>query len=313
MSHTPTFSIIMPAYNSATTIANSIKSVLRQSLLEWELIIIDDGSTDDTEKVVTSSFGSDPRIHLIQQANAGPSAARNNGLARARGKFIAFLDADDLWHPDRLRGIQMAFDDSPQTGVFFSRTQFIDQDGTRLRTVTRHFPNLSLETLLSENPLCSTSNIVSRREVFDEIGRFVKGLDFAEDQDWLVRTAADGRWKIQGIDKVWFYYRSSPNSQSSDLDAMHAGWVNLRDRAGEISPEQVSLIEKQAYAVFCRQLARRAIRKGAKAAAIWSWLAKAIKSDPHIVFKQPRRTGLTLAGAIVSLLPIQQLNRYAQQ
>lgn len=101
-------SIITPCYNGEKYISETIESVIAQTYLNWEMIIVDDGSVDNSAEVVNRYISKDPRIKLIQQANAGSAAARNNGIRRAEGQYIALLDADDLWHSDFLKK-QIAF------------------------------------------------------------------------------------------------------------------------------------------------------------------------------------------------------------
>ena len=97
----PTVSIIIPTYNRQSLVQETIDSVLRQSLSDWELIVIDDGSTDETGAVLTERYGTS--IRYVYQQNQGESAARNYGISLAQGKYVAFLDSDDLWLPNKLQ------------------------------------------------------------------------------------------------------------------------------------------------------------------------------------------------------------------
>src|ERR1044072_1794023 len=113
----PLVSVIIPTYNSARFLAESIQSVLGQSFRDFELIVIDDGSTDNTEAVVAAF---PEALRYVKKANGGPAAARNFGIREARGDFIAFLDADDFWMSDKL-ALQVAhFNDHPEYGVVFT-------------------------------------------------------------------------------------------------------------------------------------------------------------------------------------------------
>ena len=114
MTRRPTVSIIMPAYRARDTIAESIRSVQAQTLNQWELIIVDDGSPDDTAEVAKDMTQSDPRVCVVQRCNRGPSIARNSGVDLARAENIAFLDADDLWAPERLAGMVEMFAQNPR-------------------------------------------------------------------------------------------------------------------------------------------------------------------------------------------------------
>src|SRR5262245_43574539 len=99
----PSASVIIPAYNAGRWIARTLQSAQNQTLTQIEIIVVDDGSTDDTADIVRSAMNEDPRIILIQQPNRGVASARNSGIAAARSEFVAPLDADDLWHPERLK------------------------------------------------------------------------------------------------------------------------------------------------------------------------------------------------------------------
>ena len=143
MTSIPSVSIIMPAYNAANTIGESIESVKAQTLKDWELIIVDDGSSDRTAAVAQEYARADDRICVIQRCNGGPSIARNAGADLARGDVLAFLDADDLWAPERLHGLCLKLADTPRAGVVFSRTRFVDSVSGRPGTLTPFRASLS--------------------------------------------------------------------------------------------------------------------------------------------------------------------------
>ncbi len=129
-------SIIMPAYNAQRFLSESISSVLAQSYKTWELLVIDDGSTDDTAKIAASFAEKDSRIRLVSQQNRGSAAARNHGLSLAGGRFIALLDSDDLWDPEFLSS-QLRLLKQKQCCLVFSAYRFIDENGTPTGQVIR--------------------------------------------------------------------------------------------------------------------------------------------------------------------------------
>ncbi|MEO1323979.1 MAG: glycosyltransferase family 2 protein [Pseudomonadota bacterium] len=303
---TPTVSIIMPAYNASETIALSIESAQAQTLENWELIIVDDGSTDNTVQIASSLAAEDPRICVLERPNRGPSVARNKGASIAKANILAFLDADDFWAPERLSGMVETFRNTPAAGVLFSRTRFIDAETLRPGTLTQHHPKLDAADLMAENVLCSTSNIVCRKQVFKANGGFTSGLNYAEDQDWLLRVALENKWQILGLDEEWFFYRSSSDSQSSDLAAMRDGWLRMVGRACLEFPDIAPAAARRAYGPIHRQLARRALRL-AQPQQAFKFLRLALQHDPMMLVRQPRRTGLTLAGTILYLFPSQAL------
>ena len=302
MSQQPAVSIIMPAYNAQATIAASIQSVRAQTLKNWELIIVDDGSKDDTADIASAIAKQDARICVVQRPNRGPSIARNVGASLAQAHVIAFLDADDFWAAERLSGMLAKFRDEPGAGVLFSRTRFIDANTLEPGTLTSFSEQLSASDLMSENALCSTSNIVCLRRVFEETGGFTPGLNYAEDQDWLLRVALEGKWQIKGVDKEWFFYRSADESLSTDLDAMRRGWFRMVEAAKIDFPEKAEWAVKRAFGPIHRQLARRALRMGQSARA-FEFLMIALRRDPLLLLRQPKRTGFTLIGTILSFIP----------
>lgn len=302
MTHEPAISVIMPAYNASKTITASVESLKSQTLQNWELIIVDDGSSDDTAKIVLSLSKQDPRIRVVQGPNSGPSIARNHGIELARADLFAFLDADDFWAPERLLGMLSLFDRDPSLGVAYSRTRFIDAKTLKPGTLTPHIPQLNAADIMAENAVCSTSNIVCRKSVFMAIGGFTAGLNYAEDQDWLLRVALKGKWKIAGVNAEWFFYRSSEDSQSADLEAMRNGWFQMVSAACVEYPATAPAAARSAYGTSHRQLARRALRMGRPKTAL-RFLMSALRRDPGLMLRQPKRTGLTLAGTLLSFIP----------
>ena len=306
MSQQPAVSIIMPAYNAQATIAASIQSVQAQTLKNWELIIVDDGSDDQTAEIASVIAQQDSRICVVQRPNRGPSIARNTGVDLAQAHVIAFLDADDLWAAERLTGMLVKFRDEPGAGVLFSRTRFIDADTLEPGTLTPFAQQLSASDIMSENALCSTSNIVCLKRVFEDTGGFTPGLNYAEDQDWLLRVALEGKWQIMGVDEEWFFYRSARESQSADLDAMRRGWFRMVEAAKIDFPEKTDRAIKRAFGPIHRQLARRALRMGQSSQALF-YLMIALRRDPLLLLRQPKRTGLTLIGTLLSFIPHSKL------
>ena len=306
MNDRPACSVIMPAYCAEKTLEASVLSVRSQTLSNWELIIVDDGSPDRTADIARSLAQADPRIRVITQANAGPSTARNTGVRQARADTLAFLDADDLWVPERLDKMISTLASHARAGVVFSRTRFVDSDTLKPGTLTPHKPMLSAADIMAENAVCSTSNIVCRRVVFEETGGFADGLNHAEDQDWLLQVALAGRWQILGVNAELFFYRSCEASQSADLDAMRLGWIDMVNRARCAFPIAADQAVRRAYGPIHRQLARRALRMQQPGTA-FRYLWMALSRDPFIIARQPKRTALTLVGACLSLIPSAKL------
>src|SRR5919106_1718045 len=126
----PSVSVVIAAYNASRTLPQTLKSLRAQTLREFDAVIVDDGSTDETAAIAAST--GDDRIKVVTQRNAGVSAARNRGAAETRGEFLSFLDADDLWTPDKLASQLAALRASPDAGLVYSGTRSIDSEGEPL-------------------------------------------------------------------------------------------------------------------------------------------------------------------------------------
>jgi len=185
------FSVIIPTYNRRAIVVEAIRSVLNQTCTDFELIIVDDGSTDDTAPRIASLF-SDPRLRLIRQENRGPSAARNRGATHAKGRILAFLDSDDLWLPRKLEVQALEFGESPdllitQTEEIWMRNEVRKQPAPRHRKQGGDFFHRAVDLCL-----VSPSAAAIRRDFFQDIGGFDEDLPAAEDYDlWLRILARD--------------------------------------------------------------------------------------------------------------------------
>ena len=293
-------SIVMPTYNAAKFIHQTIQSVLNQSLSDFEYLILDDGSSDRSLAIAREYALGDRRIQVFSHPNQGVSATRNRGIKLARGSFIAFLDADDIWFPDKLAAHVEHFQANPNLAVSFSRVEFMTLNGEPTGQVsTSRLFHLKPEDFLYENPTSTMSNPVTRAEVFTQVGGFAEDMSYCEDLEWLFRVICHQRqgltpWQIEGIDRILVYYRASPAGLSASLNQMESGWDVLVDRARKYAPDLVQQHYGLARAVHLRYLARRALRLDLPPKAGFDFMHRAIASDWRIFFKEPRRTVLTL-------------------
>ena len=182
-------SVIIPAYNAASFIARALESVLAQTYRPLEIVVVDDGSTDETAAIVRGIEGP---IRLIMQANAGVAAARNRGITESRGKFVAMLDADDEWLPTRLeRTLEPMLRDS-SVGMCYAQARRLFADGTsqieHAEAARRWSPHG-----VQAPPRCHTSSATLRRTTLDQAGHFDASMKVCEDIDLFVRLAELGR------------------------------------------------------------------------------------------------------------------------
>jgi GT2 family glycosyltransferase len=227
---TPRVSIIMPAYNAGDFIGESINSALSQTFADWELVVVEDGSTDGTAEVVEEFACRDKRIKLLRQANGGQAHARNSGLNQARGSLIAFLDADDLWVPEKLE-LQIAVIEREEVDLVFS-CGWMFRDGEISRT-QRSFPTICgsfagdefMRSMLVSNRIPIPSVLV-RRDVVNGIGGFNEDLRFksSEDYELWLRLVKHGA-TFYGMSEPLFYYRQHNKSATSQTVKWHQAMI----------------------------------------------------------------------------------------
>jgi glycosyltransferase involved in cell wall biosynthesis len=186
---TPQVTVIIPTYNRARFLGEAIKSVLDQQLSDFELIVVDDGSTDTTPELLRAI--SDPRLHSISQPHRGISPAMNAGIRCTRGQYVARLDSDDLWMPDTLATLVGVLERRSDIGVAHAMGQIIDADGNLLPDtlgIPERFPGNSLRSLLYDDCICNVA-MVARRSCFDRAGPYDESLIANEDWDMRLRLA----------------------------------------------------------------------------------------------------------------------------
>ena len=301
---TPKISIIIPVYNAYDTLSAAVSSVINQSFQDWEMVIIDDGSSDDSLKLALSIASEDQRIRVIGQENRGVSQARNLGAEISRGSMLAFLDADDAWRMNKLMMHYQFHLSNPDVDASFARIAFretIDINTNNIRTFsTVPVGPVSLNNVIADNPVCTMSNLMVTRKVFFKSGGFEQGMNYAEDQEWLARIIAMG-YRLEGIPETLTDYRMSESGLSSELDKMLAGWRTLAIHYSD----RINLPE--AEAIYCRYLARRALRTRGPAQQALRYAMHGVARDPRGFMSDPRRGSMTLVGSFAGLFLPRQI------
>lgn len=213
----PLISVIIPNYNYGDYIADAIESVLSQTYPEVEIIVVDDGSTDDSKSKVIK-YGS--RVRLVQQQNKGVSAARNRGIAESNGRFIAFLDADDKWHPEKLSR-QFEQMNNPKVGMVYCGLQYMDAKGRFLSVNLSGSEGYVLKELaLLEGPgvPASGSSALVRRECFERVGLFDESLSTSADWDMWRRIAC--HYEIRIVREPLVFYRVHASGMHHNVDLL---------------------------------------------------------------------------------------------
>lgn len=217
----PGISVVIPLYNKGRHIARALEGVLGQKHQDYEIIVIDDGSTDNSAGIVKGY--SDRRLRFIQQANSGVSVARNRGIEMAGAKLVAFLDADDYWKPDYLNTIMRLHNCYPQAGLYATSYEVKIPGGMTFIPRFKGIPEAPWEGIISEyfmsalgNPPVWTSATVVRKSVFEKVGFFPPG-EKGEDSDMWARVAFDYSIAFSNSCRA-IYYLDADNSYSRVFD-----------------------------------------------------------------------------------------------
>ncbi|MCQ8183951.1 glycosyltransferase family 2 protein [Parvularcula maris] len=297
----PLFSVVIPSYRSASMVGEAVRSALAQDARSLEVIVVDDGSPTEDAQAAEAAGEGDPCLRIIVQHNMGVSAARNTGIRTARGRFIAFLDADDVLLPGALSAHLAAFEEHPELALSFGRVRFWDPAfGEKGRQSARCF-SLSLPRILGDNQVCTASNMVVRTEDARQINGFDEALRRAEDQDFLARLYLGG-YRTRGLDRLTLNYRTVSGGLSSDLDLFAADWRKAVEKARLLAPGDVALAEPEIEARFARYAVRRRLRLGTSGARDLSLLAGHLVKAPGLLLKEPRRCFSTFIGAAAAPL-----------
>ncbi len=301
----PLISVIIPVSNGERTIKETIDSVLNQTFLDFELIVINDGSQDLTLKIVSSIL--DPRLKVFSYPNAGLAATRNRGISHASGEYISFIDADDLWTPDKLEAQFKALQANPQAAVAYSWTDWIDESGQFLRPGGHISVNGDVfATLLVRDFVESGSNPLIRAEALAEVGGFDESLPAVEDWDMWLRLAAG--YEFVCVPSPQILYRVSSSSMSSNVWKMEAGSLRVIERAFAVAPESLQHMKREVLGNRYKYLTFKAVegtpeRKKGLAAVRFLW--QMVRYDRSMLLRSQILAIVLVKIAIATLLPSQ--------
>jgi len=224
-------SIVTPAYNAASVIAETLQSVRSQTFTYFEVLILDDGSTDDTRGIVQSFCDADLRFRLLPLHHVGLSAARNAGIKQSRGQWIAFLDADDVWLPEKLAHQMELIRSGPDLDLVFTNYHF--WDGTRDLRLRTFYDGMAdkneILPRLIDRCTYLVSAVIVRADLFKRVGVFDEALPCCEDWDLWLRMAESGI-TVAGIEKPLVRYRRWPGNLSKKRLIMHENKVVVLEK-----------------------------------------------------------------------------------
>ena len=257
----PAVSVIMPAYNVAPYIGDALNSVLNQTFTDFEVVVTDDGSTDETASVVAPFAARDERVRLLRKSNGGLSSARNHALRHAAGDFFALLDSDDLWDPGFLEAQVAALRSRPDVGIVTANARYLGgpHDGQPARPWPDARPQPTLATIIADEESIFIMSVF-RREVYARLGDFDESMRTNEDYDYWLRAAAAG-FHFARQDRPLGQYRIRGDSLSASDERMLAGILRVYAKlapALENRPDERAILERQVARFEGELLATRA-------------------------------------------------------
>ncbi|MGB3300614.1 MAG: glycosyltransferase [Phormidesmis sp.] len=290
-------SVVLPVYNVEKYVEAALKSALAQTYPNTEILIINDGSFD--QSIAICKKFDDDRISIIHQENKGLAEARNTGLRHATGDYVAFLDGDDIWLPQKIEKHISHLEDASEVGISFSRSAFINEAGLPLKTYQMpRLQNITPEYMLRCNPLGNGSAGVFRKAVFEEIGfegtdqqiaYFDQDFKRAEDTECLLRILVQTSWVIEGIPEALTLYRISSGTLSADLEKTMIFGEKVMAKARTYAPELIRESGKKVIAYMRRDLARESVRRRNPSMA-YALIHQAIKNYPQMLLEEFRAT-----------------------
>jgi glycosyltransferase involved in cell wall biosynthesis len=295
----PLVSVIIPAYNAELFIEETLKSVLAQTYKNIEVIVVDDGSQDRTAEIVNKFREIDQRVKLVTQVNSGVAVARNTGIAKAQGEFIAPIDADDIWYPDNIAKQVECFERSPvKVGLVYSWSVYIDEIGS----LTGGFcaGNITgnvYTTLIWQNFIDNASASLIRRSVLEKVGLYDWKLkeqkaQGCEDWDLYLRIAESYEFAV--VPEFLIGYRKTPNTMSKNYEQMAKSHDLMLQAHRRKHPEILNTIYRISSSTFYLYLAQENYQnlnyQGTK-----HWLYRSWQVEPLILLLRLRFYQLAIA------------------
>jgi glycosyltransferase involved in cell wall biosynthesis len=305
----PKVSVIIPAYNAMSFLPLTLDSVLKQSFSDYEVIIVNDGSSDGIEEWFTQV--TDSRVKLISQNNQGPAAARNNGIINAQGDYLAFLDADDIWEATKLAKQVRILAENPGVGLVYSWVGSIDAQGNIGSKIRNNIAEGNVwEKILEHNIIECGSNPMVRRSCFDDVGFFDPRLSYAQDWEMWIRIAS--RYSFKVINETLVYYRAHPNNRSKNWKIMEDNYKIVFEKSFAAPPKKlndldVKQLENRIYGFANLRIAWKALQSGECEKAV-HFRKQSVIIYPELRYVRNYRI-LNFAIILVSILGINGYNK----
>ncbi|MEM0981637.1 MAG: glycosyltransferase [Cyanobacteria bacterium P01_H01_bin.58] len=310
----PLISVVMPAYNAEKTIAETVQSVLDQTLGDFELIIVNDGSTDGTLTVLEEL--KDDRIQIHTFPNSGPQKSRNRGIERARGDYIAFLDSDDLWKPAKLADQLEALKASPGAALAYSWTDWIDEHDRVWRRGSHVSINGdALKRLLLNDFIGNGSNPLVLAEAIKAVGGFDEAILGGQDWEMWLRIAS--QYPIVAVSKVQILYRKSSTSRawSNNVKRQEKGFRQVVRKTIQGSPEVLKPVQRKVLGNVYKSLTVDLLERASSQKEVFAalrFISLCIWYDPSLLKANAIYKALARAG-LLGLFPPKQYRSLVKQ
>lgn len=277
----PKVSVIIPAYNAMEFLPETLRSVLDQTFYDFEVVIINDGSLDGIEQWVHTI--KDSRISLISTANRGAAAARNTGIEKSRGEYIAFLDADDLWAVTKLERQVECLNCRTAVGLVYAWVEIVDRLGKPTgKLLSPSFEGEVLDRILKENFVICGSTPLVRRACFENVGQFLSGLEPAEDWELWIRIATQYQFAV--IKEPLVNYRQHAGNSSKGYKKMSdKSSVVIEIAFQSLSSKNANVTKEIVYGKTKLYLSWNALNQGSFSKAFQLW-REAAGCSIHMVF-----------------------------
>ena len=283
----PLISVIIPAYNAERFIAQTIESVIAQSHQNLEILVIDDGSSDSTVNIVQYYMEKDARITVIQQANAGVAAARNRGIEKARGEFIAPIDADDIWFPKYLEA-QLPLMDNMKVGMVYAWSIFIDEVGRLMKTCQSNlWQGDDYVPLINRNLIGNASCVLMRCSCVRLVGGYdssYRTLNAQGCEDWDLYLRLAEKFETRVVPRLLVGYRQVEKSMSTNPEPMARAVDLILERVARHHPEIDPIIYQWTRSKFAWYLAIKCDR-AENYRGVFFYLKKALKFDYFLLLR----------------------------
>ena len=308
----PAVSVVMPVYNVERFVVQAVRSVLNQTFTDFELIIVDDGGSD--RSIALCQAMADHRTRFVRQANRGLAGARNTGIAAARGAFIALLDSDDIFMPDKLALHVAHLRANPQVGISYAGAVLIDEEDRPIGVSQRPLLGpVTAKNVFCGQVICNGSIPVFRREALQDAalppdgeGRtwyFDETLRRSEDVECWTRIALKTNWAFAGLPGALTQYRVNNGGLSADIIRQLDSWECVYAKIAAYAPDFIAEHGREARARELRYLARRGFQTRDRGLAFkLAW--EALRTAPGPLLREPHKTLTTLAACwLLRLLP----------